>query len=362
MKETKVAIFSKWNAADGTSILAELVGRELAKRYELIVFAPFNDVKPVQGMEDEDYVIRCCSVQGTPSGQWVFDPKPFLEKEYDVLIAQRIEWIPIGELLRIYPKIREKTKVVYVVHEVKLPESPLFWKFEWDAIVCFDERYKGMWKGVYPEEKIHIIPYPCGPLRRSDKNKIRMELNLPLDKKIVLTYGWYPRTHIFPIVPQLAELRKQYEFILLMVIAREYLDEEMLREIEKNDFIEWRDALPSTSKLDKYFHASDAYIFYKPKYEFKEGEIMVSSSILSYLGTMTPVLAIESPHVAPLGGAVMKFSDMAELNDRLVSVFRGEQTVNETLKVAEEYVSRHSKEKVAQEYMRLIERLTANRG
>lgn len=29
MKKTKVAIFSKWNAADGTSILAELVGKEL---------------------------------------------------------------------------------------------------------------------------------------------------------------------------------------------------------------------------------------------------------------------------------------------------------------------------------------------
>jgi len=25
---TKIAIFSKWNAADGTSILAELLGRE----------------------------------------------------------------------------------------------------------------------------------------------------------------------------------------------------------------------------------------------------------------------------------------------------------------------------------------------
>lgn len=28
MKQTKVAIFSKWNAADGTSILAELIGKE----------------------------------------------------------------------------------------------------------------------------------------------------------------------------------------------------------------------------------------------------------------------------------------------------------------------------------------------
>lgn len=218
-----------------------------------------------------------------------------MKKDYDILIVQRIEWIPIEGLLKIYPNIREKAKVVYVVHEAKLPENPLFWEFEWDAVVCFDERYKRMWKEVYPEEKIYIIPYPCNPLRRGDKNKSRMELNLPLDKKIVLTYGWYPKTHIFPIVPHLAELRKQYEFVLLMVIERGYLDEELLKEIERHDFIEWRNELPPTSKVDKYFHASDAYIFYKPKYEFKPGEIMVSSSILSYLGTLIPILAIELP-------------------------------------------------------------------
>jgi len=219
-----------------------------------------------------------------------------------------------------------------------------------------------MWKDVYPVEKIHMIPYPCNPVRRGNKNKSRQELNLPLYKKIVFMFGWYPKTHIFPLLPHLAELRKHNDFVLLLIISREYLDKELLKEIEKNDFIEWRDELPPASKLDKYFHASDAYVFYKPKYEFKPGQIMVSSSILSYLGTMTPVLAIESPHIQLLGGAVMKFSDMEELKDRLVSVFREERIVNETLDVAEEYVSRHSKEKVAQEYIKLFEKLMRSRN
>ena len=356
-RKLKIAIFSKWNAADGTSILAELVGRELAKRYELTVFAPFNDVKPVQGMKDENYVIRCCSIQGGSSGQWYFDPKPFLEKEYDILIVQRIEWIPVEELMKIYPKIKEKAKVIYVIHETKLPKNPIFWKFKWDAVVCFDDRYKRMWKEVYPEEKIHIIPYPCNPVRRVDKNKCRLELNLPLDTKIVFMYGWYPKTHIFAILPYLAELRRQYDFVLLLVIAREYLDKELLKEMERHDFIEWRDEFLPTPRIDKYFHASDAYIFYKPEYEFKPGEIMVSSSILSYLGTLTPILAIESPHIQPLGRAVMKFSNMEELKDKLVSVFEGKPMVNQTLKAAEEYVIRNSKEKVAQEYIKLFKKL-----
>ena len=361
-KLTKIAIFSKWNAADGTSILAELIGRELAKKYDLTVFAPINDVKPVQGVTDEDYVIRCCNVQGTSSGQWTFDPKPFLEKDYDIFVLQRIEWIPIEQLIKIYPKIKEKAKVIYVIHEIKLPENPIFWKFEWDAVVCFDERYKRMWKDVYPEGKIHMIPYPCNPVRRGDKNKSRLELNLPLDKKIVFMYGWYPKTHIFALLPHLAELRKHNDFVLLLMISREYLDKELLKEIEKHDFIEWRDELPPTSKVDKYFHASDAYIFYKPKYEFKPGQIMVSSSILSYLGTLTPILAIESPPIQPFGGAVMRFSNMEELKDRLVSVFEGKPIVNETLKAAEEYVIRNSKEKVAQEYIKLFEKLVRSRN
>lgn len=357
MKQTRVAIFSKWNAANGTSILAELIGRELVKKYNLTIFAPINDVKPVQGMTDEDYVIRCCNVQGTSSGQWAFDPKPFLEKNYDIFITQRIEWIPIKELLKIYPKIKKKAKVIYVIHETKLPENPIFWKFEWDAVVCFDERYKRMWSGVYPKEKIHIIPYPCNPVRRGDKNKSRMELNLPLDKKIVFMYGWRPKTHIFPLVPYLNELRKQYSFVLLLVTAHKYLDEELLKEIERHDFIEWRDEFPTSSKLDKYFYASDAYIFYKPKSEFKLGEIMVSSSIFSYLGTLTPILAKESPHIQPLGRVVMKFSDMEELKDRLISVIEEKPIVNETIRLAEEYASWNSKRKIAQEYMKLIERL-----
>jgi len=361
-KLTKIAIFSKWNAADGTSVLAELVGRELAKRYELTVFAPFNDVKPLQGIRDEDYVIRCCNVQGTSSGQWTFNPKPFLEKDYDIFIPQRIEWIPIEELMKIYPKIKGKAKVIYVIHETKLPENPIFWKFEWDAVVCFDERYKRMWKKVYPEEKLHIIPYPCNSLKKGDRNNSRMELNLPLDKKIVLTCSWYPSTHVLPLIPPLAELNKKYPFIFLIVVAREYLNDEMLREIKRYDFIEWRDDMPPATEMYKYFYASDAYIFYKPKSEFKSGEIMVSSSILSDLGTLTPILAIESPHIQPLGRAVMKFSDMEELKDRLVSVFEGKPIANETLKAAEEYVSRNSKEKIAQEYMKLIERLTATSG
>ena len=58
----------------------------------------------------------------------------------------------------------------------------------------------------------------------------------------------------------------------------------------------------------------------------------------------------------------MKFSDMEGLKDRLISVIQEKPIVNETLNLAEEYVSRNSKDKIAQEYMKLIESLTATSG
>jgi hemerythrin-like domain-containing protein len=53
---------------------------------------------------------------------------------------------------------------------------------------------------------------------------------------------------------------------------------------------------------------------------------------------------------------------MEELKDRLISVIKENPIVNETLKLTEEFVSQNSKEKIAQDYMKLIERLTATSG
>ena len=39
-KLTKIALFSKWNVTDRTSIPVKLISRGLAKKYGLTVFAP----------------------------------------------------------------------------------------------------------------------------------------------------------------------------------------------------------------------------------------------------------------------------------------------------------------------------------
>ena len=138
----KIAILSRWNTACGVSFHAESVGREWVQNgHKLTVLAP-NNIRPVAG--DEEYVIRCFSDEGDHT-QTFFHPEPFLDIDYEVLVVERVEWVPLEPLKQIFPEIRKKAKVVYVVQERKLPTNPLFYEFEWDAIVCFDERYKQQW-------------------------------------------------------------------------------------------------------------------------------------------------------------------------------------------------------------------------
>ena len=135
----KIGMLTRWNTACGVSVHAELIGREWVRMgHELKVFAPEN-IRPTN--EDEDYVIRCYSDEGDHKKTF-FHPEPFLKTDYGIFVIQRMEWTPLNHLKRIYPEIRKKAKIVYVVHERKLPKNPLFYDFYFHRIVCFDDRYK----------------------------------------------------------------------------------------------------------------------------------------------------------------------------------------------------------------------------
>jgi len=138
-----------------------------------------------------------------------------LDTDYEILVVERVEWVPLESLKEIFPEIKKKAKIVYVVHERKLPANPLFYEFEWDAIVCFDNRYKQEWLSRFDKNKLHIIPYPTGYLSKGDKQKARKELDLPLDKKIVFSYGWAPELHIFPMLSVMQRLNESFPFIYL---------------------------------------------------------------------------------------------------------------------------------------------------
>lgn len=346
----KLAILSRWNTACGVLLHAELIAREWIKNnHNLKVFAP-NNIRPIG--KDEEYVIRCFSDEGNHVESF-FHPEPFLDSDYDILVVERLEWVPLEPLKNIFAMIKKKAKIVYVVLERKLPTNPLFYEFNWDSIVCFDKRYKKQWSKSFDEKKIHIIPYPTGSLQKGNKQKARKELNLPQDKKIVFSFGWAPELHIFPILPTLQKLNKNLPFLYLVLADPKYIAAD-IQPLKDHKFIELRHELASNDQIYKYLHASDAYLIHKQKEEVLPGEAVVHSSILMCIGTPTPIITSNTEFVWFLNKELMKYSNNDELHQFLIEIFNRNESVNQVLKASEEYVINHSPRKIAGEFIKLF--------
>ena len=350
----KLAILSRWNTACGVSLHAGLVGREWVKNgHNLTVFAPDN-IRPVG--KDEEYVVRCFSDEGD-NLETFFHPEPLLDTDYEILVVERVEWVPLEPLKKIFSEIKKKANIVYVVHERRLPANPLFYEFDWDAIVCFDQRYKGQWLKRFDENKIHIIPYPTGHLQKEDKRRARIELDLPLDKRIVLSLDWAPELHIFPVLPALQKLNESFPFLYLVLADPKYIEID-IQPLKAHKFIELRHELAKMDRIYTYLHASDVCLIHKQKKEVRKGEAVVSSSILMCMGALTPIITSDTDFVWFFDKEVMKYSNNDELRGLLINVFKGNEIVNKILTASEEYVIKHSPEIIAQEFIELFDKLS----
>lgn len=348
----KIKMMSRWNASCGVSTHAELVGRAwVEKGHNLTVLAPIEEDSLCQTDKDESYVIRCYTLgEGWRKGKEpFFDPAPFLEDTFDIFLVQNLEMMPMENLLRIYPFIKRKTKTVLVIHEGGPPKNPCFYKFDWDAIVCFDERYKNFLKNIYSEEKIKIIPYPCHPIKRGDKFFARKKLNLPLNKKIIFTYGLGVFRHIH-LLPTIERLNKKYpiHFLILTHVDDWY---EIFSALKRRyRFIELRKGPISINDLYTYLHASDVLLLHKDS----AGCVVVSSTAYLCMGSGCPLLVSDTNFFETLNQEVIKYKGLSELVARLEDIFEKRKNVSETIQAAKKYVERYCSQKVGEEFIELF--------
>jgi len=352
--EMKIAMMSLWNAANGPSIHAELVGRAWVKlRHQLRVFSAKKhpDARPTF-QEDEDFVIRHFSVDEVipVTRATSFDPSSLLESEYEVFVAQNVERLPAAKLLEIYPRVKEKAVTVKVVHEGKPPEDPLYYKFDWDAIVCFDQRYKDYLVKSFPGERIHMIPYPCHPLELGDKREARRKLGLPQDTKIVFSFGFRPKDVIF-VLRALKEVTMGYP-LRYVVIANPESDVAELSEAKrKYDFVDLQIRPISLNELYTYLHASDVLLIHRESSQ--KYRAVVSSSVCQVLGSGCPILFHESNYVELHGEEIMKYRDLEDMKVKLVALFQGKFN----LSTVEAFLEDHRAERIAERFLRLFEEL-----
>lgn len=103
-------------------------------------------------------------------------------------------------------------------------------------------------------------------MSRGDKQKARRELGLPLDKRIVFSYGWAPELHIFPILSALRGLNENYPFVYLVLADPKYIAEDV-QPLRDHRFIELRHELALRERIYTYLLASDVYLIHKQKEE-----------------------------------------------------------------------------------------------
>ena len=356
----RIAIMSPWNDCCGVSVHAELIGKAwMNQGHEIVVFAPTDERVggrvPVE-TEDERFVYRNwemyrygAKVEDESSLDLHFDPSPILKEDYDLFVIEKPCLTPLGKLLKIFDVVKRKATTIAVMHEGRVPKNVNFYKFDWDVITFFDERYKKLLADGIPADKTYIVPYPCHPIVEGNTQEARSKLDLPWDEdtKIILAYGIRLKNlrEVFPIFKK---LRKTYDVVLLMLASHEESVRAAMDIAREYKFTMFRKEAPPMSRLYTYFHASNAILVHKGPADY----LPTSSTVHLCLGSMRPILCPDNNFVEVFDGEIMKYSNLDELRERLVDVFEG-RNVQSILSNARKYVTRNSASNIANILMRL---------
>lgn len=351
----KIGMIGAWNTDSGASIHAELVGRawrEMGMDLQVFTFYrhSYHGTALTKGArEEEDYVHRCFTVYGDPHP--LIDTKPILEYDFDIFVAQDLGMLPMRHLLDIFPELHKKSKTVNVVHDGELSKKPEYFRFDWDQVVCFDDRYYDFLEHAYPEGKLSIIPYPSCPLRPGNKKEARKKLGLPQDRKIVLMFGQAAEKAVNTTMA-LDRLKEKYNPMLLLVTEVERVLEGFNRIKEKADIdINIVEESPDLEHLYDYLHAADCMIYNKPSMPI----VVVGSTVSQCMGSGCPILALESNFVYSFNREVIKYRDFYELEDDLVDVFEKGPKFKAQQRAIVDYLADKAAEPTAKKFLELFE-------
>ncbi|MBU1077978.1 MAG: hypothetical protein KKH98_11840 [Spirochaetes bacterium] len=342
----KIAIMAAWNTSSGVAMHAEPLGKAFIEMgYDVTVFSYVKNDYHGEGItaEDEPYVIRCF---GTRKNTNYFDPRPFMEKDYDILLVEDLGMLPVDKLADMMSIIRKKAKIVHVVHENRPFEESWFCKIDWDKVIYFDHRQEFL-KIPYPDAV--FIPFPCYKLRSGDKIAARKKLGLPLDKNIVCSFAH--RNYI----PYLLSLPKSLRenTVLLQVIQDDY---EMLEEFDPSGWmIVRREKVVTTQKFDEYLFASDAAIFHK--FQTREHAV-VSTTVYQALGTGCPIFVPKySDFFHTFTDEMVHYNDVVDLHKKLKDTLENEKKRKALQSKAEKFIQNRSAEKIAGQYIDIFKEL-----
>ena len=343
----KIAVMTSWNVETGAAVHAKaLVNVWMEMGHKVTVFSFFREEFGEDKFTGKDgrHVIRCF-------GKNFLDPRPILTTEFDIFIVEDLRTLPVEQLARIFPMIKERARTIHIVHEDKLPEETWFYQFLWDKVVYFDERQEFL-MDIYPDAE--YIPFPCFPVRREDKIESRKRLGLPLDKKIIFTFC---QRGYLPYLRYLCEGLK-YKAVLLFVVSPDF---EMLeKELAPPWMIVREEGALSDERFDQYLFASDAVIFHKYQNTYHR---LLSSVIFQAMGAGCPIfIPQQSQYFKPLQDEVVYYSDTEDLCRKLVAFCEDERIAKSVIESEEVFTHVNSAEKIAERYIDVFTRVLKERG
>ena len=335
-----------WNSTSGVAMHSEPIGKAFIDMgHEVTVFTFLDNDLHGEGptAKDEHYVIRCF---GTKNNTNFFDPLPFIEKDYEILLVEDLGMLPVYKLNNIISVIKQKAKIIHVVHENRPCKHSWFYRIGWDIVVYFDSRQEFL-KKAYPDA-VHI-PFPCYNLRKGNKKNARKKLDLPLNKKIVYSFahrGYNPYCRSLP-----KNLRDSS--VLLQVIPNDY---QMVEEFDSPDWLIIRkEKIITTEKFDDYLFASDAAILHKFQ---KEERAVVSTTVFQALGAECPIFAPEdSDFFSVFKNEIVFYQDTPDLDRKLIEILTNEKKRTELNIRAGKIVKKYSPEKIAKKFIELFNKL-----
>nr|QNO52339.1 hypothetical protein CJELADDK_00018 [Methanosarcinales archaeon ANME-1 ERB6] len=343
----KIAVMTHWNDETGAAVHAKaLVNAWLEMGHKVTVFSFLRGELGEDKFtgKDERYVIRCY-------GKDSLDPRPILTSEFDIFVVEDLRALPVEQLAKIFPLIKERARTVHIVHENKLPKEAWFYQLPWDKVIYFDERQEFL-KDVYPDAD--YIPFPCFPIRHGDKYESRKRLGLPEDKKIIFTFC---QREYRPYLRYLCEELKT-KAILLFVIYPGY---EMLeRELAPPWMIVREEGALSDERFDEYLFASDVVIFHKYHARYPR---LVSATIFQAIGADCPIfIPQQSEYFQPLKDEMVYYSDTDDLCRKLVAFCEDEEIAKRVIEAGEVYTQIRSAKKIAEIYIDVFTRVLKERG
>jgi len=362
-----IVIMSSWNTDGGVSRHAmPVVGYFRSQGYRVKVFTHYKESShgvPLN-VEDENFVIRCYTTEGKRiPGFNPFDSELLLNtierEEYNVFFAEDLGMLPMGELLEIFPRIKRKAKTILMNHDNKpKPDSSIFWKFDWDAVINFLSQQNDFMVKHYPAEKVYLTNFPCYPVFDMDRAKACKDLNLPIDKKIILTFGEYDYIAPFNALRKLRE--EDPSVYLVALVYTEDIKNALEDKLKKHGFDKGYDRIRIENsshwkRRAKYVAASQIVVLDKGKGVMGEGSIL-SSTAFQTIGWGIPILARDNSFFKLFDNAVLRYNDDEGLIKQSKLLLTNHREREKILSRARAFAYAHSPERVSTQILHIFKR------